>query len=161
MKIFLIPLSITFLNPKIILGFLFSTKNSLTQRVKCEKLNLLQKIVGNLFPKIVHEWKGYLEILSCPQIKENSRQYLLLRTNLVPRAFPSKIGWGGKRPHPIFEGKALGTQGRGRVQIFYRKPSLIAPALRQYDNYGIVIKLFYLRQTIHHHNVSLITVLEQ
>ena len=139
MKIFLIPLSITFLNPKIILGFLFSTKNSLTQRVKCEKLNLLQKIVGNLFPKIVHEWNGHLEVLSCSQIKENSRQYLLLRTNLVPRAFPSKIGWGGKRPHPIFEEKPW---GRGCAQIFYRKPSLCAPALRQYDNYGIVFKLF-------------------
>ena len=38
-RIFLIPLSITFLNPKI-LGFLFSTKNSLTVwGVKCEKLN--------------------------------------------------------------------------------------------------------------------------
>ena len=32
---FLIPLSITFLNPKI-LGFLFSTKNSLTWEEKCE-----------------------------------------------------------------------------------------------------------------------------
>ena len=30
MRLFLISLSITFLNPKIILGFLFSTKNSLT-----------------------------------------------------------------------------------------------------------------------------------
>ena len=77
---------------------------------------------------------------------------MLLRTNLVPRAFFP--------PHPIFEGKALG-KGRGCVQIFYRKPSLGAPALRQYDNYGIVFKLFYLRYIIHHHNVSLITVLEQ
>ena len=38
-RIFLIPLSMTFLNPKI-LGFLFSTKNSLTAwEVKCKKLN--------------------------------------------------------------------------------------------------------------------------
>ena len=37
-RIFLFPLSITFLNPTI-LGFLFSTKNSLTLGVKCEKLN--------------------------------------------------------------------------------------------------------------------------
>ena len=36
--IFLIPLSITFLNPRI-LGFLFWTKNSLTWTVKCEKFN--------------------------------------------------------------------------------------------------------------------------
>ena len=31
-----------------------------------------------------------------------------LGINLVPRAFPSKNGWG--RPHPFFEGKALGTR---------------------------------------------------
>ena len=38
-RIFLIPLSITFLNPKI-LSFLFSTKNSLTAwEVKCEKIS--------------------------------------------------------------------------------------------------------------------------
>ena len=37
--IILIPLSITFLNSKI-LGFLFSTKNSLTWVLKCKKLNL-------------------------------------------------------------------------------------------------------------------------
>ena len=36
--------------------------------------------------------------------------------NLVPRAFPLKNGWGGKRcqglfpPHPFFKGKALGTR---------------------------------------------------
>ena len=34
-KTFLIPLSITFLNPKI-LGFFFPAKNSLTWEVKCE-----------------------------------------------------------------------------------------------------------------------------
>ena len=38
MRIFLIPLSITFLNP-IILGFLFPTKNILTWGVKSDKLN--------------------------------------------------------------------------------------------------------------------------
>ena len=38
-RIFLIPLSVTFLNPKI-LGFLCSKKNSLTWGVKCEKSNL-------------------------------------------------------------------------------------------------------------------------
>ena len=26
--------------------------------------------------KIVHEWNGHLQILSCPQVIENSRQYL-------------------------------------------------------------------------------------
>ena len=34
--------------------------------------------------------------------------------NLVPRAFPLKIGWGGKRPFSrpthFFKGKALGTR---------------------------------------------------
>jgi len=38
-RIFLIPLSVTFVNPKI-LGFLSCTKNSLTWAVKCEKVNL-------------------------------------------------------------------------------------------------------------------------
>ena len=37
-RIFLIPLSISFLNPKM-LGFPFSVKNSLIWGVKCEKLN--------------------------------------------------------------------------------------------------------------------------
>ena len=37
-------------------------------------------------------------------------------TNFVPRAFPLKNGWGGKRPwhlfppHPFFKGKALGDK---------------------------------------------------
>ena len=35
--IFVFPLSVTFLNPKI-LGFLFSTKNSPTWVVRCEKI---------------------------------------------------------------------------------------------------------------------------
>ena len=33
--------------------------------------------------KIVHEWNGHLQILSCPQVIENSRQYLLLRTDIL------------------------------------------------------------------------------
>ena len=50
MIIFLIPLSIIFSNPKV-LGFLFSTKNSLTLEVKCEKINF-KKTVGNLLDKL-------------------------------------------------------------------------------------------------------------
>ena len=50
MRIFFIPLSITFSSPKV-LGFLFSTKNSLTLEVKCEKINL-KKTVGNLLDKL-------------------------------------------------------------------------------------------------------------
>ena len=38
MGIFLIPISIIFFNPKILV-FLFYTKNSLTQEVKCEKVS--------------------------------------------------------------------------------------------------------------------------
>ena len=51
----------------------------------------LQKIVGNLLhklrrsSKIVHEWNGYLEILSRPQVIENPRQYLLLRTDILQK----------------------------------------------------------------------------
>ena len=56
---FLIPFSITFLNPKI-LGFLFCTNNSLIWAVKCEKLNF-RKSQG-IYQKIVHEWNGYQEV---------------------------------------------------------------------------------------------------
>ena len=42
-----------------------------------------QKIVANLLDKLrksVHKWNGYLEIFRLPQGIENSRQFLLLRT---------------------------------------------------------------------------------
>ena len=61
---FLIPLSVAFLNPKI-LAFLFSTQNRLTWGVNL-KIEL-QKIVGNLL------------------VTENSRQYLLLRTDVLQK----------------------------------------------------------------------------
>ena len=35
--------------------------------------------------KIVHKWKGHLEIFSCPQIIENYRQCLLLRTVVLQK----------------------------------------------------------------------------
>ena len=35
--------------------------------------------------KIVHEWNVHLEIFSRPQAKENSRQYLLLRTDILQK----------------------------------------------------------------------------
>ena len=57
MRIFLIPLPITFLCPEKGLGFFFSKKNSLNWGVKCMKFKL-QKIVGNLLElasKTVHE----------------------------------------------------------------------------------------------------------
>ena len=46
------------------------------------KIKLTLENRKNLFPKIVHESNGHLEIFSCPQIKENSGQYLLLRTGI-------------------------------------------------------------------------------
>ena len=49
----------------------------------------LQKIVGNLLDKImlrkVHEWHGHLEILSLPQGIETSRQFVLLRTDILQK----------------------------------------------------------------------------
>ena len=35
--------------------------------------------------KIVHEWNGHIEIFSLPQVIENSRQYLLLRTDILQK----------------------------------------------------------------------------
>ena len=35
--------------------------------------------------KIVQEWNGHLEIFSLPQAIENSRQYLLLRTDILQK----------------------------------------------------------------------------
>ena len=70
---FLIALSITFLNPKI-LGSPFPMKNSVTS----ENLREFMRWAS----KIVHEWNGHLEAFSSPQEIENSRHYLLLRTDI-------------------------------------------------------------------------------
>ena len=48
------------------------------------------KIVGNLLNKrrklyMNHEWNSHLEIFSGPEVRENSRQYLLLRTEILHR----------------------------------------------------------------------------
>ena len=48
----------------------------------------LQKMVGNLLDqlrKLYMSWNGNLEILSRPHVIENSRQYLLLRTDILQR----------------------------------------------------------------------------
>ena len=44
----------------------------------------LQKIVGNLMDKLrkLHEWNGHPEILSLPKGIDNSKQFLLLRTDI-------------------------------------------------------------------------------
>ena len=84
--LFLIHLSFTFFNPKI-LHFLFSSNNNLTWGVKCEK-NKYQKIVGNLDELRKFYINGtvmHLEIFSRPQSKENSRQYLRLRTDILQK----------------------------------------------------------------------------
>ena len=82
---FFIPLSITFLNPKI-LGFLFPTKNSLTWGVKCEnETSENRREFIKLASKFVREWNGHLEIFSLPQVIENSRQYLLLQTDILQK----------------------------------------------------------------------------
>ena len=44
----------------------------------------LQKIIGN-FWKIVHEWSSHLKVFSLPQVIENFRQYLLLRTDILQK----------------------------------------------------------------------------
>ena len=80
MRIFLIPLSIAFSNPKI-LGFLFLRK--IAQSKEWNAKIKLQKIVASLLVK--HEWNGHLEILSLPQGKENSKQFLLLRTDILQK----------------------------------------------------------------------------
>ena len=35
--------------------------------------------------KIVLEWNGHLEIFTRPQVTENSRQYLLLQTDILQK----------------------------------------------------------------------------
>ena len=35
--------------------------------------------------KLVHEWNVHLEMFSRPQAKENFRQYLLLRTDIIQK----------------------------------------------------------------------------
>ena len=51
LPIFLIPLYIAFLSPKI-LSFLFTTKNSLTWGVKSENSNFRKSIVADLLEKL-------------------------------------------------------------------------------------------------------------
>ena len=63
--------------------FPFATKNSLTWREIWK--NKLKKIVGRLLDKLrklSHEWNGYLEIFSRPQVVENCRPNLFLRKDI-------------------------------------------------------------------------------
>ena len=54
--------------------------------MKCEKLNLqnCREFIGRAW-KNVHDWNGHLEIFSRPEVTENSRQHLLLRTNILQK----------------------------------------------------------------------------
>ena len=87
----MIPLSITFLKPKI-LGkkAFFLRKIALSGEWNLKKFPFFTlKIfffenIENL-REIVHEWKGDLEIFSCPQVTENSRRYLPLRTDILQK----------------------------------------------------------------------------
>jgi len=64
------------------LGFLF--RRNLIWRVKYDKSR--ENVEKLSFRKsIVHEWKGRLEIFSRPQVKEISRQYMLLRTDILQK----------------------------------------------------------------------------
>ena len=84
MRRFLILLFVAFSNPKI-LGFPFSTKNSLTWGLKCEiKLENREKFI-RCATKIVHKWNSHLEIFSLPQAIENVRQFFLLRTDILQK----------------------------------------------------------------------------
>ena len=82
MRIFLIPLSITFSNPGTF-GFLVF---SLTLAVKWEKLNFRKsQEFARQASRILHEWNDHLEIFSRSQVIQNSRQYLLLRTDILQK----------------------------------------------------------------------------
>ena len=54
----------------------------------------LKKIVGNLLDKFrkLYEWNGHLESVSRPQVIEDSRQYLLLRTD-NPQKTVDRCSW--------------------------------------------------------------------
>ena len=46
------------------------------------KIRIRREFIRYKASKIVYEWKVHLEIFSLPQAKENSWQYLLLRTDI-------------------------------------------------------------------------------
>ena len=55
------------------------------------ELGHLQKIVGHFFSKIVPEWNTCLEIFNRIQVIENSRQYLLLRTDILQKTVVGRV----------------------------------------------------------------------
>ena len=66
--------------------FPFFTKNSLTWELQCGKLYFRKSWEFIRYAsKIVHEWNGDLETVSRPRVSENSRQFLLLRTDTLQK----------------------------------------------------------------------------
>ena len=85
MTVFLIPIFIAFLNPKI-LGLLFLRK--IAKPGEWSVKNKTSENRREFFRKasiIVHEWSSHLEMLSLPQVIENFKQYLLLRTDILEK----------------------------------------------------------------------------
>ena len=75
MRIFLTPISIILLNPKI-LGFL-SLRKQHYLGVKCQKLTFRKSYgIYKISFEIVHEWNGHFEICSRPQAIGNFRHYI-------------------------------------------------------------------------------------
>ena len=100
MRISLIALSNIFFNPKI-LRFLFSAKNTLIWGAQCKNQTLenCREFIREV-SKIVPEWNGHLEILSRPQVIENSRQHLLLRTDILHKTV---VGCPWEEPELVLE----------------------------------------------------------
>ena len=92
---------------------------SLTSRLRSlsEKIETFQNEGENLLQNTGRLRKGSdIKVSTVLRLREAKVVRSVCESNLVPRAFPLKNGWGGKRgpfpnfpPHPFFKGKALGT----------------------------------------------------
>ena len=60
-------------------AYRYDQTNIQPRGLECEKLNL------DKLRKIVHDWNGHLGIVSRPRVIENSRQFLLLRTDILQK----------------------------------------------------------------------------
>ena len=84
-RVFLIPPSIACLDPKI-LGFLFLRKTGKLGYWNAKNWTLEnRREFIRYVTQIAHEWNGHLEIFSLPLAIENSRQFLLLRTDILQK----------------------------------------------------------------------------
>ena len=82
----MIPLSITFFDPKILV-FLLSTKHIQTWEVECENnpSKNRREFIRYKLQKLYMNGTVSLEIFSRHQVIENSRKYLLLRTDILQK----------------------------------------------------------------------------